>query len=161
MTYTHRAGEPVVEADGMQVDIDGETWTYTENDAWTCPLYPQHVSLVEHISQYDFTVLHPGTKRPLTYAEVYEKIMQAAERGETVILDINEGMFRMTTDQALECWENLAPGEGFTWIEPDSEEAAQAMDLTTTEVSAAAEGDINDEATREFFTERGINTEEA
>ncbi len=69
----------------------------------------------------------------MTYAEVHEKIMQARERGETVILDINEGMFRMTTDDALEAWENLAPGEGFTWIEPDSEEAAQAMDLTNVE----------------------------
>ena len=105
----------------------------------------------------------------MTYAEVHSKLLGAQARGEHVIIDMDPGMFRMTAEQALETFENIAPGEGFVWINPASLEAEEAHDLTQyadaeechqSTAASAAEGDINDEATREFFTERGIDTEE-
>lgn len=107
----------------------------------------------------------------MTYAEVHQNILSAQERGEHVIIDMDPGMFRMTAEQALEAFENIAPGEGFVWINTASPEAAQALDLTQYEsypesqhritAEEAAQGDVNDESTREFFAERGIDTEEA
>ena len=39
-------------------------------------------------------------------------------------------MFRRTAEQALEAFENIAPGEGFVWINAASPEALDAIDLT-------------------------------
>ena len=105
-----------------------------------------------------------------TYASTHAKIVSAQEHGEHVIIDMDPGMFRMTAEQALEAFENIAPGEGFVWIDAASPEATRAHDLTQYEsfpenqhrltAEEAAQGDINDENTRAFFAERGIDTEE-
>ena len=43
---------------------------------------------------------------------------------------MDPGMFRRTAEQALEAFENIAPGEGFVWINAASPEALDAIDLT-------------------------------
>lgn len=127
-------------------------------------------ALTEFLAEWPEHATIRDESRGDVYAETYEKMLDAKEHGEHVIIDMDPGMFRMTADQALEAFENIAPGEGFVWINTASPEAIRAHDLTQYESFAenqhrltaeeAAQGDINDENTRAFFAERGIDTEE-
>lgn len=64
----------------------------------------------------------------MTYAESYEKLQQAKRDGAAEIrIEINEGEFTVTIDEALEAFNALAPGEWFEIVdraEADEVEAA-------------------------------------
>ncbi len=54
----------------------------------------------------------------MTYAESYEKLQQAKHDGVAEIrIEINEGEFTVTVDEAIEAFDNLAPGEWFEVVE--------------------------------------------
>lgn len=65
----------------------------------------------------------------MTYAETYEKMLAAKAAGQKVIIDMNDGMFRMSAEAALEAFEDIAPGEWFVWIDEGSEDAEDVIDL--------------------------------
>ena len=90
-------------------------------------------ALTEFLAEWSEHATIRDESRGDVYAETYEKMLDAKEHGEHVIIDMNEGTFRMTAEQALEAFENIAPGEGFVWINAASPEALDAIDLTQQE----------------------------
>lgn len=54
----------------------------------------------------------------MTYAETHEKLQQAKRDGVAEIrIEIDPGEFTVTVDEALEMFDNIAPGEWFQIVE--------------------------------------------
>ena len=47
---------------------------------------------------------------------IYEQLREAVAEGVNLVIDLDLGSVEVSADEALEVWEDMAPGEGFEII---------------------------------------------
>lgn len=65
----------------------------------------------------------------MTYAETYEKLLQAKRDGVAEIrIEIDPGEFTVSVDEALEMFDDLAPGEAFEIVDVEAYSTVEQWD---------------------------------